>query len=208
MRTVFRNSEIPGRIYTFQPFLSTGKLPNGTRVWSGHRGPAVVFGFLPPKFHASVRKAVYVVYSYDTPIAWITETEDDGPEPYWYHVPDVGYSPTTGQHQYAVLEAWQAAARGGRMVRGSRREIVRVPGNAVVYGRERRVRSGGLDGRLPGYDDSELTRPSQTTPGWLYDDSGRIPPWHRRSAYEDTGADAAHMDGGPPSGWTGHPSHP
>ena len=61
---------------------------------------------------------------------------------------------------------------------------LRDPGNAEAYGRERRVRSGGLDGVRPG---------------------GVV---GRRSAYEDTGDDAAHMDGGLSAHWAGHPAHP
>jgi hypothetical protein len=148
---VFRNSEIPGRLYNLRPFLSSGKLPDGTRVWSGHSGPAVSLGHLPGKYHASAREAVYVVYSYDTPIAWVTENPDVGRDrghPYLFHVPDVSYSPTTGEHQYAVLEAWQDELRFQGAYRRSPargRETVRVPGNAEVYGR------GGLPDNWQGH---------------------------------------------------------
>lgn len=154
MRTVFRNEEIPGRIAELRPFLSAGKLPDGPRCWSGYRGLAVLMGHLPRQYQASARQAVYVVYSYDTPIAWVTELEVRTPHcAYRYHLPDVGYSPTTGQHQWAVMEAWgpQLRAQGtyGRL--GARgRETVTVPGNAEAYGRTRRARSGGVDGVRPG----------------------------------------------------------
>lgn len=214
-RTVFRNSEIPGRIHALQPFLSVGKAPDGVRVWSGHSGRAVGMGHLPLKYHASARAAVYVVYSYDTPIAWVLESDDtdcdhpngfgphgcpcgasrDGddvisPDPYTYVVPDVSYSPTTGQHQYQCLEAWEAALRRqGTYRRGPARgrDVVRVPGNAEVYGRTIRARRGGIDGVRPG----EVV--------------GR-----RVSAYEDVGSDASHWspaDRPAQSGYR-HPSHP
>lgn len=153
MKTTFRDTEIPGRIHAMQPFLSTGKLPDGTRRWWAVSGPAVELGYLPPRLHASARSAVYVVYSYGTPIAWVTENEDErSRDPYVYHVPDVGYSPTTGRHQTDCVEAWATALkRQGdyRRFPSRGREVVRVPGNAEVYGRERRLRSGGVDDSEP-----------------------------------------------------------
>lgn len=148
-KTVYKNAEIPGRIHALQPFLSEGRLPDGTRRWWAVSGPAVHLGHLPARLHASARSAVYVVYSYDTPIAWVTESEGDR-EPYVYHVPDVGYSVTTGQQQYSCLSAWSEAARRGMVERHGRREVVRIPGNAEVYGQERRARAGGMDGIRPG----------------------------------------------------------
>lgn len=174
-KTVYKNAEIPGRIHAMLPFLSEGKLPDGTRRWSGHSGPAVTLGHLPPKYHASIRSAVYVVYSYETPIAWVTElTDGRSEEPYWYHIPNVGYSPTTSQQQYACMEAWSEARRRQGMRKwemDGRREVVRVPGNAEVYGQERRLRAGGMDGAQPG-----------SVVGI------------RRSAYEGVSGDAMHWD--------------
>lgn len=193
-RTVFRNEEIPGLIAQLRPFLSEGRLPDGTRRLSGHSGPAVSLGHLPARLHESVRSAVYVVYSYGTPIAWVTEDESRSrTEPYLYHVPDVGYSPTTGQHQYAVLDAWRSVARRGLMERHGRREVVRVPGNAEVYGRTIRARSGGMDGVRPGEAVGSATghvpqqRPGQFPPGLLERE-----PLGRVSAYEGVSGDAMH----------------
>lgn len=187
MRTVFRNSEIPGRIHALQPFLSTGRLPDGTRTRSGHSGPAVSLGYLPARLHASARSAVYVVYSYGTPIAWVTENDDEHGEPYTYHIPDVGYSLTTGQHQYDCLDAWKGAARRRAVDRHGRREVVRIPPTAEAYGVPRRPRSGGLDGFQPG-----------SVVG------------ARRSAYEGTGDDASHWSPSRKPGGPGysHPAHP
>lgn len=181
-RTQFRNDEIPGLIAEMRSFMSVGKLPDGTRRWSGIQGPAVTMGHLPRRFHASARSALYVVYSYTTPVAWVTENEG-GPRnrPYLYHCPDVGYSPTTGGHQMACMEAWADHFRHQGNYRrrpGSHREVVRVPGNAEVYGREIRARSGGVDGiRLGGIDDERMSSPS---------------------AYEGVSGDAMHWDGEAP----------
>lgn len=160
IRTTFRNNEIPGRIANLQPFLSVGTLPDGTRRWWGISSPAPDMGYLPRHFHESARSAVYTVISYGTPIGWVTESTDPADrDPYVYHVPNVGYSPTTGQHQYDVCMAWRTVRREQFLRRGSdiywhhmdgRRIVVRVPGNAVVYGRERRLRAGGMDGSVPG----------------------------------------------------------
>jgi hypothetical protein len=186
VRTVFKNREIPGRIHAMQPFLSEGILPDGTRRWSGYSGPATSYGHLPRKFHGSVRQAVYVVYSYGTPIGWVLEVQH-GTEPYTYTVPDIGYSVTTGQHQSACLEAWEAALRRQGTYRrfpASHREVVQVPGNAEVYGRSLRARAGGMDGVRPGevVGRSRLDRDNEEYDG-----------------YEQ---------GPPVRDWTGHPSHP
>lgn len=185
MRTTFRNEEIPGRIHALQPFLSVGRLPDGTRRWWAVSGPAVEMGHLPARLHESARSAVYVVYSYGTPIAWVLEPEDAPPsQPYIYVVPDVGYSPTTGAHQYECREAWaRALKRQGDYRRwpASHREVVRVPGNAEVYGRSIRARSGGIDG----------VRPGETV--------GRV------SAYEGVSGDAMHWD---PRGEGAQRAHP
>lgn len=194
-RTVFRNSEIAGRIHALLPFLSVGKLPDGTRVWSGHSGPAVTTGHLPPRLHASARSAVYVVYSYETPIAWVTE-DGQGAEPYTYHVPNVGYSPTTGQQQLTCQEAWlEARKRQGcrRFVMDGRREVVRVPPNSTAYGVPRRARSGGMDGVRPG-DHAWSPSSSGGLPeqAWL---DGDVPSL-LSSAYEGVSGDAMHWSPG------------
>lgn len=187
-RTVFRNEEIPGRIAELMPFLSDGKLPDGTRRWSGHSGPATSLGHLPRKYHASARNASYVVYSYDTPIAWVVEWTDDGlDEPRVFHVPDVSYSPTTGQHQMACMEAWADHMRrqgNYRRFPSSGREVVRVPGNAEVYGRSIRARAGGMDGVRPG---QEIGVP------------------RRERGNEEYGG---YEQGPPVRGWSHHPAHP
>lgn len=202
-RTVFRNSEIPGRIHALLPFLSVGKLPDGTRVWSGHSGPAVTTGHLPPRLIASARAAVYVVYSYETPIAWVEEMDEAREMPYWYHVPNVGYSPTTSQQQLTCLEAWREARKRqgarGRWILDGRREVVRVPPNATAYGVPRRARSGGMDGVRPGEHayptrDSVYEERMEAIPEYA---RGEDPPDYRPgSAYEGVSGDAMHWSPG------------
>jgi hypothetical protein len=75
------------------PFRMSDTL-HATEGWNGARG------HLPwPDYRDSIKDAPYVVISYGTPIAWITQ---DGREV----IPDVGYSATTGQHQMTVQAAW------------------------------------------------------------------------------------------------------
>jgi hypothetical protein len=91
-------------------------------VWNGTTGP------LPwPDYHESIKDAVYVVISYGTPIAWV---RPDGTKV----LPDIGYSATTGQHQYIVKDAWN------------------VPGHMYFPARGRTIRPAGGGPRRGGID--------------------------------------------------------
>lgn len=59
-------------------------------------------GLLPHRFRNSFYAATYAVFSYETPIAWLT----DG---VWV-IPNVSYSATTGGHQASAL--WGARESG------------------------------------------------------------------------------------------------
>lgn len=85
------------------------------------------YGALPEQYQHEVRHARYVVWSYETPIAWVTE---DGTKV----LPDIGYSPTTGQHQYTVKAAWDIQ---GRMSFPARGRTLRPTGGGP--------RRGGID---------------------------------------------------------------
>lgn len=73
--------------------LRGGTLTGGPVTGSTH-------GHLPERYHEDHDASVYAVRSYSTPIAWVRK---DGTKT----VPDVGYSDTTSQHQYLVLNAWK-----------------------------------------------------------------------------------------------------
>lgn len=64
---------------------------NAGRTFYGRPGPATTTGCLPSEYRDAVRAARYVVFSYRTPIAWLTDTG--------WTVPDVRYSRTTSRHQ-------------------------------------------------------------------------------------------------------------
>jgi hypothetical protein len=197
MKTVFHDRDIPGRIAEMRPFLSKGKLPDGTRRWSGHSGPATSYGHLPRKYHGSVRQAVYVVYSYDTPIAWVLEAPNSSTgDPYWFKVPDISYSITTGQHQMACVEAWADHMRAQGQYRrfpASHREVVRVPGMVDVYGgRTLHPRAGGIDGPT----------------GYESDDRALHPRYETDDRAPDSTDDVGTHQYPPVRGWNHHPAHP
>lgn len=107
---------------------------DGIPAWWAKRLGATLLGYLPREYHEDARAARYVVYSYSTPIAWVRQ---DGTRV----VPDVGYSPTTSQHQMTVQHAWEMQIFPARV-----RPVVRPAATHTQYGRERRLRRGGMDG--------------------------------------------------------------
>ena len=94
MKFVVTNSEATDRIEREMAFTNAKRSLRG-----GASGPQVPLGELPEQYHDAVKRARYVVHSYSTPIGWVSKTGEKT-------VPDVGYSLTTGYHQYAVAHAW------------------------------------------------------------------------------------------------------
>lgn len=60
--------------------------------------PMLTRGDLPKTYHESFNEAIYAVYSYETPIAWIDKTGE-------IIMPPVRYSNTTTQHQHTAAQA-------------------------------------------------------------------------------------------------------
>lgn len=121
MKSIVSNHEAEERIKLVQPFR------NGRGSLRGAPSGSVLnlsMGELPEEYRASVREARYVVFSYATPIGWISKTGEKV-------VPDIGYSPTTGQHQFIVRHAWGLPPHPARG-----RELRPVGGGP---------RSGGMD---------------------------------------------------------------
>lgn len=93
-------------IYVRERMAFTHRSMGGVRYDDRNR-TSCRFGDLPSVESAKLRTAlsdlagmargaaVYVVYSYDTPIGWVTSDGD-------VYVPDVTYSPTTTNHQGIV----------------------------------------------------------------------------------------------------------
>lgn len=61
---------------------------------SGQTGSPVTYGQLPVEWKESAKRADYVLYSYQTPIAWVVAGE--------WTIPPVKYSVTTTNHQGTV----------------------------------------------------------------------------------------------------------
>lgn len=84
-----------------EPFTNQTRLPNTPRSRPGSfRGVRQygTRGHLPEKFVLpSLTEADYVVYSYDTPLAWHHQDT--------WHYASVAYSPTTSAHQHVVRMA-------------------------------------------------------------------------------------------------------
>jgi hypothetical protein len=74
-----------------QDFDTSGALKgrSGEAPWS--------WGRLDYDHRASVKDADYVIYSYQTPIAWRTQGQ--------WHTPNVKYSVTTSRHQSKIFTA-------------------------------------------------------------------------------------------------------
>lgn len=115
MKYVVNSTEAVQKIKDEEPFVSKSKTGGRPNLWGSHTCVRS-FGYLPPMYYDAVRAAQYVVYSYDTPIAWVAQ---DGTKV----VPDIGYSRSTGQHQLAVKQAWNKTftfpARGRKVVPAS-----------------------------------------------------------------------------------------
>jgi hypothetical protein len=125
----------------------------GTGSMRGVIGGAAEMGHLPTEYQDEARDAEYVVYSYQTPIAWITA---DGQRV----VPDIGYSPTTGSHQYVVKNAWRDTDYVGSTFPERGRRTIPAGGGR---------RTGGMD------DDRYPVRPSSQRGGG-YHPGGILPP--------------------------------
>lgn len=67
---------------------------NATGSLRGVPGTNWETGRLPAEYRESFHRSTYAVYSYATPIAWLSGTA-------WF-VPDVTYSSTTSRHQSFV----------------------------------------------------------------------------------------------------------
>lgn len=136
-------------------------------LWATNEAPTYL-GKIPPRHSVGVESADYWVFSYNTVIAWVTEGEPT--------VPDVGYSPTTGQHQYLVAHALGVDFRPARG-----RDTVEIPRQDSQYGRPRRLRRGGMDGESD-HDPNGHERGGYR-PGY---------PPERESAYAGVTGDAMH----------------
>lgn len=134
----------------------------------------VRYGALPHEYAHGLDDAVYVVYCYGTPIAWVTMADDATEEGRVNYMPDWQYSATTTYYQGLVHQAWgdkvvdpkpeksrednrgtprgrSADVRYGRVPRGT---VVR-PGETVSVGRS-----------APSGPPEHLLDPRYSDPNW------------------------------------------
>lgn len=64
------------------------------------------YGALPREYAVGLDDAVYVVYCYGTPIAWVTMADEATEDGRVNYVPDWQYSATTTFHQSVIIDAW------------------------------------------------------------------------------------------------------
>lgn len=125
-----------------QPFRATRGGPDEGLV--GMSGPyrkltGARYGALPREYAKGLDGAMYVVYCYGTPIAWVVMDDEATEEGRVNFMPDWQYSATTTYYQALIVDAWGSRnlhdpnrAKSQRDNRGT----ARGRRSDVVYGRE------------------------------------------------------------------------
>lgn len=99
-------AEVVRNIANLRSFAHGGSRSGGEAAISGRTGGTTRLGALPRQYAHGLAEAVYVVYCYGTPIAWVTMADDATEEGRVNFMPDWQYSATTTYHQGLVWEAW------------------------------------------------------------------------------------------------------
>lgn len=99
-------AEVVRNIANLRTFAHGSSRSGGCPAISGRTGGTTRLGALPRQYAHGLAEAVYVVYCYGTPIAWVTMADDATEEGRVNSMPDWQYSPTTTYHQGLVWEAW------------------------------------------------------------------------------------------------------
>ena len=150
---------------------------------SGRQGGTRRLNKLPREYAHGLENAVYVVYCYDTPIAWVVMDDDATEEGRVNFIPDWQYTATTTYHQGLVWEAWGKAVdpdprfsarenRGTARGRSSDERYGRVQGRSPA---QRLVGRGETSGRFLGQP--SRTAPSGPPPSYLLDRRYADPDW-------------------------------
>ena len=124
------------------------------------------YGALPREYAEGLDEAVYVVYCYGTPIAWVSADDEDlTGRANW--VPDWQYSATTTYYQGLVMQAWGDKCRdpNPRKSRRDNQGTARGRTSDARYGRNgqstyRPAFSSGLSDA----DRARVGQPSRTAP--------------------------------------------
>lgn len=127
---------------------------------AGKQGGTTRLKALPRQYEAGLENAVYVVYCYDTPIAWVVMADEATEEGRVNFMPDWQYSATTTYYQGLVWAAWgdgivdpnprysKAENRNTSRGRSSDERYGRVPRRAPVQRRAVNHRGVAYDPRV------------------------------------------------------------
>lgn len=133
---------------------------------SGRQGGTRRLNKLPRAYARGLENAVYVVYCYDTPIAWVTMEDDATEEGRVNLMPDWQYSATTTYYQSLVWEAWgHVIDPDPRYSARENRGTARGRSSDVRYGRV--PRTGAARDTHAYVEATEASRPSGRWPQGL-----------------------------------------
>lgn len=134
--------DVIGALANLRPFQATrGDRDEGLVGLSGpyRKLTSAKYGALPREYARGLDDAVYVVYCYGTPIAWVVMADEATEEGRVNFMPDWQYSATTTYYQSLITYAWGSRnlhdpnrAKSQRDNRGT----PRGRRSDVVYGRE------------------------------------------------------------------------
>jgi hypothetical protein len=124
---------------------------------SGRQGGTRRLNKLPRAYARGLDDAVYVVYCYDTPIAWVTMEDDATEEGRVNFMPDWQYSATTTYYQSLVWAAW-----GDKVVDPDPRFSARE-NRGTARGRSSDVRYGRVPAPVRGPSAEQIAREARRT---------------------------------------------
>lgn len=143
----------------------------------------VRYGALPREYAETLDTAVYVVYCYGTPIAWVTADDEDATTGRINWMPDWQYSATTTYYQGLVMQAWGTSSdpdprkskrdnRGSARGRTSDERYGRIP----VTADQRATARGYVEAR-EAMEPARLGRTRPGVPAHLLDARFSNPDW-------------------------------
>lgn len=151
---------------------------------SGRLGGCTRINKLPRAYaaHTGLHRAYYVVYCYDTPIAWVTMADDANEEGRVNFMPDWQYSATTTYYQKLVWEAW-----GDDKISDPNKDYSREENAGTVRGHTSDARYGRVTPAPP----ARRARLSERDAAYARDLAVRMAGAPSRTSYAPPGGEAA-----------------
>lgn len=130
----------------------------------GRQGGTRHLGSLPRAYARGLEDVTYIVYCYDTPIAWVTMADDATEEGRVNYMPDWQFSATTTYYQGLVWAAWgdKIVDPDPRYSNAENRGTARGRSSDVRYGRV--PQTGAARDTHAYVEATEASRPSRTAP--------------------------------------------